>query len=917
MLDDNILRIGAEFDVAPIIAGAQQASAAMEGLGAKITASAAEEKSALDGVAAAAQSLQVQSLRASQSSRTEASALDAVARAAAAVAPAVEKEAVASTAAASASRSHAEANLQAHLAADLLTGNVARAEHALLRFATHTEVIGPLISAAFPIFAVVAFIAILDSATKALEEATDAVTGWDAAAKKAFADLADANLENVNKNIENNSKLRAQNEIGLEGAAKHEAAIKNLTTEQQEWGSALTVTTRQINEVQSKIEGLKSLSTKAITFAISLGDMTKLDDDVKQAEEQLARLQKTQKEQEGKVQGLGIEIPAEKKTASVDLQKQELELLTATAEKKKTITEASIAFDESATHREYESHRITLEQETSQLVSEEQRRIIAMRAFYAEQESIARTKSKETGEDIAPKLATISGQREAEEEKSRTKIADIQAKGAQQEFERDQEAALNHIKLNEEAVKSDDDRAIKHAETELKKADTPDEIGGASADKIQAQTKAIDDQIAAIEEENAVLAQGPKDNQGQLAGPKVAEQVAANNVKIHGLQNQLLTETEATQEETKTRTESYYAQQLSIASSEMEEELRRSEDYSRQITETIRMNYDEREISSHKYLAEVQAAAVAEFENEAEILARQLQMVQAEYDAELISYKEYASRKEGIDKQIEESNRRMWQEINQAGQTAAKRQDEDIKRLAQEWGKDWTTMANAVIQHRETIGVAVRNMMGQIELQMIDRGIQKIVTETSQWLIKDVVNWVKAQAAKNAAQAAGQATGQAIKKSGEAESAIGDAKTAAKGAYAAVSSIPIIGPVLAPIAAATAFAAVLAFDKGGVVPGDQAIYAHDQEMVLPAPISKAVQGAVPAINNFNTAMEGNKSNSISNLIQNSNSSRTETTNGGARRQHVEVNINGGSGGLKHEDIIKSVQRGIRRGEIRL
>ena len=43
---------------------------------------------------------------------------------------------------------------------------------------------------------------------------------------------------------------------------------------------------------------------------------------------------------------------------------------------------------------------------------------------------------------------------------------------------------------------------------------------------------------------------------------------------------------------------------------------------------------------------------------------------------------------------------------------------------------------------------------------------------------------------------------------------LGDAKTAAGNAYAAVSSIPIVGPALAPVAAAGAFAAVMAFETG-------------------------------------------------------------------------------------------------------
>lgn len=75
------------------------------------------------------------------------------------------------------------------------------------------------------------------------------------------------------------------------------------------------------------------------------------------------------------------------------------------------------------------------------------------------------------------------------------------------------------------------------------------------------------------------------------------------------------------------------------------------------------------------------------------------------------------------------------------------------------------------------------------------------------------------------------------------------AKTAAANAWAATSKIPIVGPFLAPIAAATAFAGVMAFSakQGYDVPdmagpgidgrGGQVGIVHPREMVLPADIA--------------------------------------------------------------------------------
>src|SRR5262249_7168139 len=71
---------------------------------------------------------------------------------------------------------------------------------------------------------------------------------------------------------------------------------------------------------------------------------------------------------------------------------------------------------------------------------------------------------------------------------------------------------------------------------------------------------------------------------------------------------------------------------------------------------------------------------------------------------------------------------------------------------------------------------------------------------------------------------------------------------AAANAYNAVVGIPIVGPVLAPPAAAAAFAGVEAFGAlvsaaggWGIVPQDQLALVHKNEMVLPAALADRVR----------------------------------------------------------------------------
>jgi hypothetical protein len=102
---------------------------------------------------------------------------------------------------------------------------------------------------------------------------------------------------------------------------------------------------------------------------------------------------------------------------------------------------------------------------------------------------------------------------------------------------------------------------------------------------------------------------------------------------------------------------------------------------------------------------------------------------------------------------------------------------------------------------------------------------------------------VAGETAKTTAQTAGAGTGLLIKAGAALKSIAISAYEAAAGAYAAIASIPYIGPFLAPVVAAGALAAVFAFgknilsSKGGLdrVPADGTLAElHKDETVLPA-----------------------------------------------------------------------------------
>lgn len=136
-----------------------------------------------------------------------------------------------------------------------------------------------------------------------------------------------------------------------------------------------------------------------------------------------------------------------------------------------------------------------------------------------------------------------------------------------------------------------------------------------------------------------------------------------------------------------------------------------------------------------------------------------------------------------------------------------------------------------------------------------------------------------------------------LQKTGQKSQIMADAKTAAANTYAAVSAIPVVGPFLAPPAAAAAFAGVMAFDSfaaGGVVQGAGGaavpILAHAGERVL----------STSQTQNFETLVNSRADSRVSN----------STINLGGLEQHFH-----GSRSTPR-DAARGMQDAIRRGRLR-
>ncbi|WP_026440174.1 phage tail tape measure protein [Acidocella facilis] len=217
------------------------------------------------------------------------------------------------------------------------------------------------------------------------------------------------------------------------------------------------------------------------------------------------------------------------------------------------------------------------------------------------------------------------------------------------------------------------------------------------------------------------------------------------------------------------------------------------------------------------------------------------------------------------------------------------------------------TSINGILQGTQTLQSAEAKAAQSITLAFIDAAAKKVVTALeadTQILAHGVATELGLTAATQAGEAerlsakvAGDAQGRAVSLSTAIAQMNKYAATAAGGAFSAVAGVPIIGPILAPAAAAAAYTGVMAYEvmsaEGGtVIPAgvNPLMQLHEKEVVLPAHIAQPLLGMV---NNGMDDQGGGDSYQLN--------------------FHNTVHSAGGNGGVSVEDVFAAMNAGVRSG----
>jgi tape measure domain-containing protein len=177
--------------------------------------------------------------------------------------------------------------------------------------------------------------------------------------------------------------------------------------------------------------------------------------------------------------------------------------------------------------------------------------------------------------------------------------------------------------------------------------------------------------------------------------------------------------------------------------------------------------------------------------------------------------------------------------------------------------------------------------------QMASKWLTHLAQMGAQWVAHKAMELVVHTATnqgKVASDAAAAAESNSISLFSHLKQIMMAAKLAAAKAWSAVVGIPVVGPVLAPVAAAATFAGVMAFgaisaERGGVLPNENTFgFLHPQEMVLPKGISVGLQNLIASggLSNASSIMNQSQGGALSSgalqMIRNTAQADRGTTN---------------------------------------
>ncbi len=189
-----------------------------------------------------------------------------------------------------------------------------------------------------------------------------------------------------------------------------------------------------------------------------------------------------------------------------------------------------------------------------------------------------------------------------------------------------------------------------------------------------------------------------------------------------------------------------------------------------------------------------------------------------------------------IEAQIQKIRDKYDADQQKADQQSAKNSNKNWQNTFKSMSATFQSALSGWIKGTESFSQAWTKLVNDMASKFVE-GLEKQLMSFIQHKAMELAMHVSTEKAKDTAS-----------KAAHAKQDERTAYSAAKGAWESVVHTPIIGPILAPLAAASTFAAVTAFGsaEGGqyLVPSEQLTMLHRNEMVLPAGVADRMRGVI-------------------------------------------------------------------------
>ena len=241
-------------------------------------------------------------------------------------------------------------------------------------------------------------------------------------------------------------------------------------------------------------------------------------------------------------------------------------------------------------------------------------------------------------------------------------------------------------------------------------------------------------------------------------------------------------------------------------------------------------------ISANQELAQLQDLLQAKWALDQDYFAKKLAAAENDIhtrqkltEEERLAYEKFLTEKQKLDTQAAQNSQRVWLGLMQPIQRA------------------FDTSITGMILGTTTLQKAVANITQSIIGEFVSLGVKKV----TKWIASELALTTATAAgavARTEAEGVGMAAGLALKGLNALKSIVTDSAQAFAGIFAFLAPImgpAAVGPAAAGEATVMAAAGGIASAAGGwVVPSDQLAMVHQNEMILPANISRGLQSMI-------------------------------------------------------------------------